>query len=43
MAKPFTIWLVDDDPELRDMLGTYLVENGYDVRCFETAELFLAA
>ena len=42
MAKPFTIWLVDDDPELRDMLGTYLVENGYDVRCFETAELFLA-
>ena len=27
------IWVVDDDPELRKMVGTYLVDQGYDVRC----------
>ena len=42
MARPFKVWVVDDDPELRDMLGTYLGQHGYEVRCFETAELFLA-
>ncbi|MCP9774332.1 response regulator [Cyanobium sp. HWJ4-Hawea] len=41
MAKPFKVWLVDDDPELRQMLGSYLSDHGYEVRCFETAELFL--
>lgn len=42
MARPFKVWVVDDDPELRDMLGVYLGQHGYEVRCFETAELFLA-
>ena len=27
------IWVVDDDPELRKMVGTYLIDQGYDVRC----------
>ncbi|MDC0277377.1 response regulator [bacterium] len=27
------IWVVDDDPELRQMVGTYLIDQGYDVRC----------
>ena len=26
------IWVVDDDPELRKMVGTYLIDQGYDVR-----------
>ena len=27
------IWVVDDDPDLRKMVGTYLMDQGYDVRC----------
>ncbi len=27
------IWVVDDDPDLRQMVGTYLIDQGYDVRC----------
>ena len=42
MARPFKVWVVDDDPELTDMLGAYLGQHGYEVRCFETADLFLA-
>jgi two-component system phosphate regulon response regulator OmpR len=38
MAKPAKVWLVDDDPELREMLRIYLVNEGYEVRCLETAE-----
>ena len=26
------IWVVDDDPEQRRLLGTYLTDQGYDVR-----------
>ena len=26
------IWVVDDDPELRKMVSTYLLDQGYDVR-----------
>ena len=26
------VWVVDDDPELRKMVGTYLIDQGYDVR-----------
>ena len=26
------VWVVDDDPELRKMVGTYLLDQGYDVR-----------
>ena len=40
MAKPYKVWLVDDDPDLREMLSTYLQGHGYDVRCFESAEQF---
>ncbi|MEA5424853.1 response regulator [Synechococcus sp. CCY9202] len=33
MGKTQRIWVVDDDPELRQLLGTYLTDQGYDVRC----------
>ncbi|MFM7269875.1 MAG: response regulator [Cyanobium sp.] len=32
MSRPFRIWVVDDDPELRTMLAAYLAEQGYAVR-----------
>ena len=32
VAKSQTIWVVDDDPELRQLLSTYLSEQGYEVR-----------
>ena len=32
MAKAQTIWVVDDDPELRQLLSTYLNDQGYEVR-----------
>ncbi|MCU0529177.1 MAG: response regulator [Cyanobium sp. Prado107] len=37
MAPPHRIWVVDDDPELRQMLATYLGEQGYEVRCLVDA------
>jgi two-component system phosphate regulon response regulator OmpR len=37
MARPHRIWVVDDDPELRQMLATYLGEQGYEVRCLVDA------
>ena len=40
MAKPYKVWVVDDDPDLREMLSAYLQGHGYDVRCFESAEQF---
>ncbi len=33
MGRPHRIWVVDDDPDLRQLLATYLGEQGYDVRC----------
>jgi two-component system phosphate regulon response regulator OmpR len=42
MAKAAKVWLVDDDPELREMLGVYLAKEGYEVRCLETAEQCLS-
>jgi two-component system phosphate regulon response regulator OmpR len=33
VKKASMIWVVDDDPELRQMVGTYLIDQGYDVRC----------
>ena len=33
MSKASKIWVVDDDPELRKMVGTYLMDQGYEVRC----------
>jgi len=35
MARPHRIWVVDDDPELRQLLAHYLGEQGYQVRCLE--------
>ncbi|MEB3332770.1 MAG: response regulator [Synechococcaceae cyanobacterium] len=32
MARPHRVWVVDDDPELRRMVASYLGEQGYDVR-----------
>jgi len=33
MTVAHRIWVVDDDPELRHMLATYLGDQGYQVRC----------
>lgn len=33
MGRPHRIWVVDDDPDLRQLLSTYLAEQGYEVRC----------
>ena len=29
MSRSSMIWVVDDDPELRQMVGTYLIDQGY--------------
>ncbi|KEF41734.1 MAG: osmolarity response regulator [Cyanobium sp. CACIAM 14] len=33
MGRPHRIWVVDDDPDLRQLLSTYLGEQGFEVRC----------
>ena len=33
MGLPHRIWVVDDDPDLRQLLSTYLGDQGYEVRC----------
>jgi len=30
MVKPFTVWVVDDDPDLRHMVSSYLLDQGYE-------------
>lgn len=42
MSRPHTIWVVDDDPELRQLLGTYLGDQGYEVRCLNDGAQLLA-
>jgi two-component system, OmpR family, phosphate regulon response regulator OmpR len=37
MARPHRIWVVDDDPEIRQLLATYLGQQGYEVRCLHDA------
>jgi two-component system phosphate regulon response regulator OmpR len=37
-SSPQRIWVVDDDSEQRRLLGTYLTDQGYDVRCLSTGE-----
>ena len=31
MTRSSMIWVVDDDLDLRQMVGTYLIDQGYDV------------
>ena len=38
MARPHRIWVVDDDPEIRQLLSTYLSDQGYEVRCLAGGE-----
>lgn len=38
MAAGQRVWVVDDDPELRKMVGSYLMDQGYDVRCLASGE-----
>ena len=40
MARPYRVWIVDDDPDLRTMLGDYLRQHGHEVRALESAEQF---
>ena len=42
MAQGQSIWVVDDDPELRRMVGTYLIDQGYDVRCLADGAQLMA-
>lgn len=42
MTRTSMIWVVDDDPELRQMVGTYLMDQGYDVRCLSDVKQFEA-
>lgn len=37
-----SIWMVDDDPSVRDALGVFLEIAGFDVLAFESGESFLA-
>ena len=36
------IWVVDDDPEQRRLVGTYLTDQAYDVRCLSSGEQLMA-
>jgi two-component system phosphate regulon response regulator OmpR len=42
MGKPSTIWVVDDDPDLRQMVSTYLLDQGYDVRALSDGRQLMA-
>ena len=37
-----SIWVVDDDPDLRRLVGTYLLDQGYDVRCLADGAQLMA-
>ncbi|MFC5696495.1 response regulator [Pseudomonas sp. GCM10022186] len=38
MAMSASVLIVDDDPLIRELLQTYLTQEGYQVRCASTAE-----
>jgi two-component system phosphate regulon response regulator OmpR len=42
MTKAQTIWVVDDDPELRQLLNTYLSGQGYEVRTINDGKQLMA-
>jgi two-component system phosphate regulon response regulator OmpR len=42
MAQPPRVWVVDDDPELRQMLATYLGDLGYEVRTLQDGARLMA-
>jgi two-component system phosphate regulon response regulator OmpR len=42
MAAAPRVWVVDDDPELRRMLATYLGDLGYEVRTLQDGAQLLA-
>lgn len=42
-ALPAVVHVVDDDEAVRDSMRWLLEANGFTVRCFESAEAFLAA
>lgn len=43
MNESPTVYLVDDDPAVRDALGLLIEHEGYAVACFASAEAFLDA
>ena len=42
MTAAHRIWVVDDDPELRQMLASYLGNQGYQVRCLADGTQLMA-
>jgi two-component system phosphate regulon response regulator OmpR len=38
VSKQSTLWVVDDDPEMRKLLDEYLVSQGFEVRTFPDAQ-----
>jgi two-component system phosphate regulon response regulator OmpR len=42
MQRPYRIWVVDDDPELRRMLGAFMADQGYEVRCLADGAQLMA-
>jgi two-component system, OmpR family, phosphate regulon response regulator OmpR len=42
MNRAHTIWVVDDDPELRQLLSSYLTDQGYEVRCLNDGRQLIA-
>lgn len=42
MSRAHTIWVVDDDPELRQLLSSYLTDQGYEVRCLNDGRRLIA-
>ena len=41
MGQPLLVSVIDDDKDVRLALGSLLASIGYDVECFDSAEVFL--